>query len=258
MCRRTYCDQEGCDRDCPAECRKDCQTDDATHTEELSPKPDVDKKQAQDGLTPPANQSAQTGKSPETQPPAQQTSCYSVCHRYCTIPCTEDCEDNDCISSCYSDCSEECRAECSGVAASPDDEGKESGWTFEFWAMLGFFAVVLTSLGSWHASRTNRKEKLKIIDQIEDIYYRFKGNRDVCIQKLNEIRQSVKDEYAQHKLDEANFNFLIDRIEHYVYELRYEQLQNVHTQQYQQQQYNQYPQQGYQNGQNQEWQNQNR
>ena len=217
MCKSAFCNNDGCEKDCNLVCDNECSNQDLAKDSQVEksgqlankPMAELDSEQASKMRTESSSKDART--------------CFSVCHKYCTIPCTKECTDNECSVDCYDQCSNRCNNECGSTQNNTSAESYEdTGWTFEFWAMLGFFAILITAIGGWHSSRRNRKENLKIIDKIEEIYKLNKQNRELCMQKLEEVRNSVKDEFAKQKIDETAFNFLIDRIERYVHELQYQ------------------------------------
>ncbi|MFW6383180.1 MAG: hypothetical protein ACOCZQ_00895 [Nanoarchaeota archaeon] len=220
MCENSYCSDGECEKECSG--AEDIQrSPDSAGGKPLAPSNMESKDSAmyeEDQAPPPEGVDSEVVDEAEYSQEVKQNDCYSVCHRFCNIPCIEDCEDSSCIEECYVDCSKTCRNECAG---SMDNETLEEGfnWSFEFWAMLGFLALLVTTIGGWRASSVNRRESLKIMDRIENIFKENKSNTKVCISKLEEIRKVVKDEYAEKKLDESAFNFLIKRIEHYVEEL---------------------------------------
>ncbi len=254
MCQRAHCENGNCYDFCQDLCEIECQQDEDVVEEdskirglppvessmdvEDSSAPDMDgdiaedfeEQQQDEASSAPEPQSSGAEYFEEGQQGEEEgkirNNCYSVCHRFCTIPCTKDCDDGDCIEECYIDCSKTCRNECAGAVESEAQEGGFN-WSFEFWAMLGFLALLVTTIGGWRASSINRKESLKIMDKIENIFKEYKNDTKVCISKLEEIRKVVKDEYAEKKLDENAFNFLIKRIEHYVEELEKQNKNNL-------------------------------
>ena len=88
-------------------------------------------------------------------------------------------------------------------------------WSFEFWAMLGFFAVVALWFYQEHGRKVHRLQTLRFIKSIEDVYEKFHSQQELCLIELNRIKSQVEKRFAKGDIDEANLNTVLTEIENY-------------------------------------------
>jgi hypothetical protein len=100
---------------------------------------------------------------------------------------------------------------------------KKVDWTFEFWAMLGFIALIATALAGWYASRLHRHEAVMFLDQMENIFTQYRYQQDMCVVELQKLKTQLKEDFRRGKIDESNFDFILQKIESYLSQLEYYQ-----------------------------------
>lgn len=69
-------------------------------------------------------------------------------------------------------------------------------------------------------AKIHRKETLSLMSQIDEIYNKFAKKRNVCLVELNKLKNKIKDEYSESVIVEANFHYLIERINNYISTLK--------------------------------------
>ncbi len=99
------------------------------------------------------------------------------------------------------------------------ENGDSVSWHFEFWAMLGFFAVVMVFLYERRQSRLHRTATVRHIKEIEDIYDKNSSNPERCTRLLEYKRRLVETEFENGRVDERDMELILLQINKYQKEL---------------------------------------
>lgn len=97
----------------------------------------------------------------------------------------------------------------------------DEGWSYEFWAMLGTLLAVGLSVGGFITSKMHRKEAVSILDKIEVAYEQHRYQSDYCILELMELRKQLMQEFKDGKLDDTNFEFILQKVDSYIDNLKH-------------------------------------
>jgi hypothetical protein len=91
------------------------------------------------------------------------------------------------------------------------------------WDILGVIGLgitIVSIVAGWYISKMHRKETVKFIDEIDDIYHKYNTQQGICIEQLNAVRKELKDEFDKGKIDIENLNLLMARIDKHMDELK--------------------------------------
>jgi hypothetical protein len=91
--------------------------------------------------------------------------------------------------------------------------------------VLGVLLAVVSLTGAGLARFMGLRKRGRVkrfLDEIDDIYSRFKMNAHRCEAELARLRQESLDMLKRSKIDESNYKLLKDRIDEYLQEVRKE------------------------------------
>ena len=86
-------------------------------------------------------------------------------------------------------------------------------------ALVGTFLTVGLLGGAWLRSRKHRSTLKNILAEIDDVYLKFKTQRQTCEEELLKLRNALLERFTEGKISEGNYEIIEKRIDKYVKEL---------------------------------------
>lgn len=98
--------------------------------------------------------------------------------------------------------------------------------------ILGLIIAVLSVLGggvAWLLRRRRRVRTRNLIDEVDDIYSRFKMNSRRCEVELFKLKDMALENVKTGKIDESHYDIVKQRIDEYIHEIREDYLKKETT-----------------------------
>jgi len=118
------------------------------------------------------------------------------------------------------------------IDGEPDQEIVDSkvfsiNWSIQMITGLVTIGAAVVGVGSWFISRRSAERRgriliMKRLEEVDDVYSRFKMNSIKCEAELIRLKGDILREFKEGLIDEANFETLDSRIDNYLREIREE------------------------------------
>ncbi len=86
-------------------------------------------------------------------------------------------------------------------------------------ALVGTFLTVGLLSGAWLRSRRRRNVLKTFLAEIDDVYFKFKTQRQKCEEELFRLRNTILEGFTEGKITEDNYGIIDKRIDKYMKEL---------------------------------------
>ena len=118
------------------------------------------------------------------------------------------------------------------IDGEPDQDNVDSRvfsitWSIQTITGLVTIGAAVVGVGSWFISRRSAERRgriliMKRLEEVDDVYSRFKMNSIKCEAELIRLKGDVLHEFKEGLIDEENFETLDSRIDKYLREIREE------------------------------------
>jgi len=106
------------------------------------------------------------------------------------------------------------------INVGPKDSGNTVEWHFEFWAMLGFFAIIALFIYERHIAKIHRTVTVRHIKAIDDIYNKYREEPEICAAGLKKKRTETEEAFEKGHIDEKDLELVLLEINKYLKQLR--------------------------------------
>jgi hypothetical protein len=86
-------------------------------------------------------------------------------------------------------------------------------------ALVGTFLTVSLLSGAWLRSRRRRNVLKTFLAEIDDVYLKFKTQRQKCEEELFRLRNTILEGFTEGRISEDNYEIMDKRIDKYMKEL---------------------------------------
>jgi len=87
-------------------------------------------------------------------------------------------------------------------------------------ALLGLVITVALLGIAWFRARRKRVVIKALLNEIDDVYSKFKMNRLKCEEELSRLRNTILEDLTDGKITQENYDIMNERIQKYMGELR--------------------------------------